>query len=85
MDALGPRDLLVTQGERDHRLIALQQVLATTAAEAFEGPYLRPLIDQYRRGAGDTTALGPRSGISPRLGFRGAPWRAATGSTSGSI
>ena len=32
-------------------------VLATPAAGAFDDPYLRPLIDKYLRGAGDTTAV----------------------------
>ena len=39
------------------RLIGSHNVLATPAAEAFEDKQLRPLIDQYLRGAGDTSAL----------------------------
>ena len=39
------------------RLIGSHNVLATPAAEAFADPYLRPLIDKYLRGAGDTSAL----------------------------
>jgi aromatic ring hydroxylase len=39
------------------RLIGSHNVLATPAAEAFDDPYLRPLIDKYLRGAGDTSAL----------------------------
>jgi aromatic ring hydroxylase len=38
------------------RLIGSHNVLATPAAAAFADPSLRPLIDQYLRGAGDTTA-----------------------------
>jgi 4-hydroxyphenylacetate 3-monooxygenase len=39
------------------RLIGSHNVLATPAAEAFDNPYLRPLIDKYLRGAGDMSAL----------------------------
>jgi 4-hydroxyphenylacetate 3-monooxygenase len=39
------------------RLIGSHNVLATPAAGAFDDPYLRPLIDKYLRGAGDTTAF----------------------------
>jgi aromatic ring hydroxylase len=39
------------------RLIGSHNVLATPAAAAFDDPALRPLIDTYLRGAGDTTAL----------------------------
>jgi 4-hydroxyphenylacetate 3-monooxygenase len=39
------------------RLIGSHNVLATPAAEAFEDPHLRPLIDKYLRGAGDISAL----------------------------
>lgn len=39
------------------RLIGSHNVLATPAAEAFDDPDLRPLIDKYLRGAGETTAL----------------------------
>jgi 4-hydroxyphenylacetate 3-monooxygenase oxygenase component len=39
------------------RLIGSHNVLATPAAGAFEDASLRPLIDKYLRGAGDTSAL----------------------------
>jgi len=39
------------------RLIGSHNLLATPAAEAFDDPALRPLIDRYLRGAGDTTAF----------------------------
>jgi aromatic ring hydroxylase len=39
------------------RLIGSHNVLATPAADAFDDPALRPLIDRYLRGAGDTTAF----------------------------
>ena len=38
------------------RLIGSHNVLATPAAAQFADPGLRPLIDKYLRGAGDTTA-----------------------------
>ena len=38
------------------RLIGSHNVLATPAAGAFDDPLLRPLIDKYLRGAGDTSA-----------------------------
>jgi 4-hydroxyphenylacetate 3-monooxygenase len=39
------------------RLIGSHNVLATPASGAFDDPALRPLIDKYLRGAGDTSAL----------------------------
>jgi 4-hydroxyphenylacetate 3-monooxygenase len=39
------------------RLIGSHNVLATPAAGAFDDPELRPLIDRYLRGAGETTAF----------------------------
>lgn len=39
------------------RLIGSHNVLATPASGAFADDYLRPLIDKYLRGAGDTSAL----------------------------
>ena len=39
------------------RLIGSHNVLATPASGAFADPDLRPLIDKYLRGAGDTSAL----------------------------
>jgi 4-hydroxyphenylacetate 3-monooxygenase oxygenase component len=39
------------------RLIGSHNVLATPSAEAFEDPTLRPLIDRYLHGAGDTSAF----------------------------
>jgi 4-hydroxyphenylacetate 3-monooxygenase len=39
------------------RLIGSHNVLATPAAGAFDDPSLRPLIDRYLRGAGETTAF----------------------------
>ena len=39
------------------RLIGSHNVLATPAAGAFDDAALRPLIDKYLRGAGDTSAL----------------------------
>jgi aromatic ring hydroxylase len=39
------------------RLIGSHNVLATPAAGAFDDPALRPLIDKYLGGAGDTSAF----------------------------
>jgi aromatic ring hydroxylase len=39
------------------RLIGSHNVLATPSVKAFDDPELRPLIDRYLHGAGDTTAF----------------------------